>query len=785
MAHRKRRAILTGLGLVLVLLVLVLVLIPALIPQERLRALAVDRVHAMTGGDVVLGQVSVKVLPRLRLVLGDSRLTMTGQGMRGAGLQPGVLDSARVGIDRLELDLALWPLLRKKLEFGKIRLIGPDVLVVTHPAATDSTAAAAARSRDGQASPWGLALAGVEVRDGHLVWRETGTARGVEVGGWKQELSGSNIGAVAARAQRLAGLPPAAGQAGTDGSGDAKLGIHATVERILLTGLSPRPLPPVTDAVLEAELVIPPAADRATFVVSELSIPGFKVVLSGHANRERLTVTDLDLTGADGAIDLSGSFGVATPPAAGRLRGALAGRIDVAGAMRALEPYLPPPAPGAAPRPEITGNATVAVVAGAAQAPPLNRGDLWAQALKSGALDTLLVTAESSDLAVAAPQLGEPLRPARLEYRGDLLSAGLGHHLVARGLTHPILQGDVTVDFGLAAAGAPHQVRAALGKVDLDALTAIMQRQQPAGADAQTSRGWSLVAAAYAAPPPRPAGEMIPADLQVAFAASADEVLLLAMPYRRVQVQGDLTNRVVTVSQLQAQLGDGTVKGDARVDYATDPQGVASFAFQATQVPAGVLLEPYTPFLAKLWEGQLNATGKGRCRLGDQAVIRQSLSLDGSLAATDGRIDLTSLLADIKPYLGARQDLTRVTYSRYTQGLRIDDGKVRISDLVIDGRDTDWTGGGWLGFDGTLDLTVKVKLPPNYVPNLGDLAWVADALKDPQGRIDLGFHLTGQQTRPDVALDIDTSRLKQNASEQVKEKVREGLGGLLDKLKRK
>ncbi len=785
MARRLRRVILGVGGAIVLLLVLAVVLLPVLVPQDRLRAIAVERVRAATGGEVALGDVSLRVLPRLRLVLGRSSLALTGPGLRGAGLQPGTLDSARVNLERLELDLALLPLLRRQLEFGRIRLVGPDVLAVTHPVpAADSTATADDRAQGaGTPAPWGLALAGVEVRDGHVLWRETGTPRRVELSGWKQDITGSNLGLVAARAQRLAGLPPAPGQGDDRASGDATLGLRATVDRLALAGFGARQLPPLADLVLAAELGIPAAADHATFAVTELSLPGWKVTLTGQADRRRVTVTELNLTGGEGAVDLAGNLGLATPPSSGRLQGALAGRIDVAGALKAAQTFLPPPAPGADPPPEVTGTLSLTLVVGDGDAPPLDRADLWQAAFASGGLDTFRLTAESTDLVIASPQLGEPLRLPRLEYRGDLAAPGLPHHLVARGLAHPVVQGDVTLDLGLGTAEVPHRAELKLGRLDLDALTAILQQQDATSTQARAN--WSLVDEAHAAAGRRPVGETIPADLKVVFTAAADEVLVTRLPYRSVTMAGELAHRVIDVTSLRADLGGGVVTGTARVDYAGNPEGAATFDFQASRVPASTMLQPYTPQLAALWEGRLDAVGRGSCRLGDQDVVLRSLSLDGTLAATDGRIDLTTLLGSIEPYLGDRKDLMRVTYSKYAQKVRVETGKVHVSDLVIDGPQTDWTGGGWLGLDGTLDLAVRVKLPPNYVPELGDLAWMAEALKDEQGRVDLGFRLTGRQTSPTVALDLDTSRLRGKASEELKEKVREGLGGLLDKLKRK
>ncbi len=613
MARRMRRVILAVLGAVVLMLVLAVVLLPVLVPQDRLRAMATARVHAATGGEVVLGDVSLKVLPRLRLVLGRSNLSLTGAGMRGAGLQPGALDSANLGLERLELDLALAPLLKKKLEFGKIRLVGPDVRLITRPVvAADSAGIPSGRAGDdAAASPWGLALAGAEVRDGHVLWREAGTPRRIEITGWKQDISGSDIGLVAARAQRFAGLPPAPGQQDDRASGDATLGLRATAARLDLAGFGSRPLPPLTDLVLDARIEIPLAADRVNVTVTELSLPGWKATCTGHADRRRVTITELNLTGAEGAVDLSGNLSFASPPSSGHLRGALSGRIDVAGARKAAQTYLPPPAPGAEPPPEVTGTVSVAVFAGIADAPPLGRADLWQAALASGELDTLRLTAESTDLVVAMPQLGEPLRLPRLEYRGDLGAAGLPHHVMVRGLAHPVVQGDATLDLGIGPKGTAHHAELKLDRFDLDALTAIVRQQQAAAAP-QARATWSLIDEAFAANAGRrPAGEMIPAELKVAFTAAADEVLLMKTPYRSVRLGGDLADRVFHVTSLRADLGGGEVTGTARVDYASDPEGMATFDFAAARVPANTLLAALRAATGRALGGTTRRRGAG------------------------------------------------------------------------------------------------------------------------------------------------------------------------------
>jgi len=198
-------------------------------------------------------------------------------------------------------------------------------------------------------------------------------------------------------------------------------------------------------------------------------------------------------------------------------------------------------------------------------------------------------------------------------------------------------------------------------------------------------------------------------------------------------------------------------------------------------------MKPYLNDLADYWSGNASVNARGSCDLADPETVRNTLSIDGDLAGSDGTIDLRESLAGVQQYLGNRQDLLRVKYSAARQDFKVRDGKVIISGLRIDGRDTDWTGGGWIGLDGKLDLDLSVRLPAGYTPNLGDASFLADALRDEEGRIGLDFGLTGPTAAPAVKLKLDPEALMKSdaVQDKVEDEVKKGLGGLLDRLKGK
>ena len=821
MARRRGRLVLAILGGVCGVLVLAVLLLPFLVPREHLRSLAEQQVRSATGGDASLGPVSLRVLPRLRLVLGPSSVHMTAAGLRGAGQDPGPLSAVDAELSRLEVDLALWPLLRRQLEFGEVRVDAPRLRLVTlSPEAAAAAAdtlgrpAAPIMPLDGATPPvpppaamdFGLALTAVEVRDGEIHWQEEDTGREVHARGWNQDMTAPQLGVLMQRVLRLQGadlpIDPVPGPVSLD--------LDARVAALELRGFGETPLPPLANLRLLGAYSLPPAADQAEFTVRELSLTGWQATAAGHFTAERVAVTELDLAGGQ-AVSLRGSLALALPPHRGPLVCELDGTVDLGSILAQVQPWLPPLPPDAPPLPALTGTLQIGLSVALTDPPGFDEPKAWEAAWRQGLAGQAALSARGGPLSVATPQLGEPLRIAAVSLAGDLRAATGKTRLDLTGLAHPALQGDAVVEV-VPAAGKDQAVsaRLELPRLDLDALAALVEAMQATqtaraggvGAAPHASRRFSLVGVAWAAASgtaaaaPAP-GELIPPDLAVDLTASVREIVFLKTSYTNAEVRGTLRERVIDVAELKARLATGSLGGKATLDYAADPRGLASWDVRVQDAPAAALLAPYLPLLAGLWTGTLSAQAAGSCSLADPQALLNSLRLAGDLQGSNGIIDLREQLKDVGPYLGQRQDLLRVQYSQVRQPFQITDGKIVADGLRIDGRDTDWRGGGWLGLDGTLNLDLNVRLPAGFTPNLGDLTFLADGLRDKDGRIVLDFSLTGDARRPAVALNLDPAallksdalknKLKDEGQEQLQklqDEVKKGAGSLLDRIRR-
>ena len=256
--------------------------------------------------------------------------------------------------------------------------------------------------------------------------------------------------------------------------------------------------------------------------------------------------------------------------------------------------------------------------------------------------------------------------------------------------------------------------------------------------------------------------EVVPPQQTVPWRGSAD-----------ITVQG----AVAELADLRIEVLDGRLDGQARFADLDREQALCSFAVEGSGMPARILLDAVAPVAVPYLEGQADLKMGGSMSLGTPEEMRDSLELAGDLALHDGVVHASSWLDGISPYLGERQDLKDIRFRHLVQRLLVQDGKLMIENLMLDGHDTDWRGGGWLGLNGGIDMTLSVKFPEDFQPELGDLALLADALRGEDGRLALKLRLTGRASSPRTVLDLAP------AKERLSDRIEDGVRGFLDKLK--
>jgi hypothetical protein len=277
---------------------------------------------------------------------------------------------------------------------------------------------------------------------------------------------------------------------------------------------------------------------------------------------------------------------------------------------------------------------------------------------------------------------------------------------------------------------------------------------------------------------------LIPADLGLRARLTVGQLTVQRALYEDVEVEAELDGRLLELTTIRSGRSGGTIAGTAEIDWGGDPWGELVFDFTTEGVPAGALLEPWAPDIARRLDTTLVGEGNGRCGLRDAATATATLDLTARAGAGDGVLHAADWLREAVPYLGDRRDLVDVRFRGLDHAFRIERGRYLVQELVIDGLDTDWRGDGWVALDGAaMDLDLHVRLPEGFTPDLGNWSFLADTLRDRDGRVNLDLRLTGPTRRPGVSLDL--TQLKAGAGDTAQEAVKEGLGGLLDKWKTK
>lgn len=390
--------------------------------------------------------------------------------------------------------------------------------------------------------------------------------------------------------------------------------------------------------------------------------------------------------------------------------------------------------------------------------------------------DAVTWTLRAPELSVQLPTFTEAFVASGVEAEGDLKQASIGR----AALDGPGLQADSEIEIS----GWPELVvvrgSAVASKVDLDALQAALVEVETASIDPRwidDAMGVGVARAqsgeAEIAPPP--------ANLDVDVNVVARELASAGYTLRDAQARLLLVEQKLTLDDVQAKLGTGTVNGTAGVDWTTE-EPTWQTDLTADSIPASSLLEPFAGPLAQSVSTQFSGViGLDGPLATEPEQIIAALTGLADLRAADGTIAAEDLLGStVSRFLGNNADTwKKLTFDGLDANLEVRDGKVFFDKLLIRGT-TEVNAGGWLGLDGATNVRLDVRLPAGVTPQLGSLQPVADFLKDDAGRIAFGVNVTGQGPKPKV--EIDLADLQQRAADRAQDTVRDEAQGAIDDL---
>jgi uncharacterized protein involved in outer membrane biogenesis len=285
---------------------------------------------------------------------------------------------------------------------------------------------------------------------------------------------------------------------------------------------------------------------------------------------------------------------------------------------------------------------------------------------------------------------------------------------------------------------------------------------------------------------------------------SASEVRWQKLTAKDMTLRFALDRRQLAVEDLRAGLLGGTVTGALTVDL-TEPDSLRYRSnLRVTRVQANELMSAFTPAKNILY-GELDSSlDLAGIRAGEAPPLAL-LTAIGDASVLDGYLAARGPLAAILREMGlAEAGSDRLDFQQLTTGLRIESGRVRLSDARLgSARYGEFTLSGSVGLDGSLDYRVHALLPKRYTPPaLLEQKALLELVADSNGRLPLDFAVSGSVSNPKVKLDLAalqaraTHRAKQElqakgenevqkATEKAAASAKKALDGFLNNLGRK
>ncbi len=262
--------------------------------------------------------------------------------------------------------------------------------------------------------------------------------------------------------------------------------------------------------------------------------------------------------------------------------------------------------------------------------------------------------------------------------------------------------------------------------------------------------------------------------------ANLPMTLPLAKPVeiKNVQIAAEVKGQEAKLNNLALQLFDGQVKGQAKLVTGSEaPPFTSSLTVQGVQLgPALDAVATTNLSVSGTAGADLSLQGRGFA----MPDLTRALEGTGHVGVKDGKVEGVNLLQEALAILKVAGlslgDPKATVFSTIETDLAIKQGIVTVQRLLMDSHDFQATGGGTIGFDQRLHLTVNMNLSHALSQKISGLSPVAKlALKE--GRLSLPLTIGGTVQQP--AYGLDMKGVTGAVQEQVKKKAEEAIGGLL------
>lgn len=244
------------------------------------------------------------------------------------------------------------------------------------------------------------------------------------------------------------------------------------------------------------------------------------------------------------------------------------------------------------------------------------------------------------------------------------------------------------------------------------------------------------------------------------------------------KLAADLKGQEVRLSDFSFQLFEGKVAAQGGLTSGpAAPPFNGKVALQGMQLGPALDAVAQTPVSISGTAGaDLSVKGQG-FTLPD---LTRALEGNGHVEVKDGKIEGVNLLQEAVSILKvagiAVGEAKATAFSTIQTDLTIRQGIVTLQNMLMDSHDFQATGGGTIGFDHALNMTVNLRLSEALSQQIAGSSPVAK-LAVKEGRLTLPLLIGGTLEAPSYGLDMKA--LTGKAQEQIQKKVEEAIGGLL------
>jgi AsmA protein len=250
---------------------------------------------------------------------------------------------------------------------------------------------------------------------------------------------------------------------------------------------------------------------------------------------------------------------------------------------------------------------------------------------------------------------------------------------------------------------------------------------------------------------------------------AVDRMIYKRLPLEQVAADLTLTNNLLTVSNLSANVGDGEMLMNSVINLGVEGlnyQGQMTMQMPDVQTLLSGLIPGFDQKVSGSMVWQNSFSGNGTI----PKQLLQVLQMQGEVNLSQGMLQDVPLIETLAVFLGD-PDLETLSYDSLNGSYDLSDGLTSMN-TELDSSLVRISPQGTMGIDGSLDLSLATKLAPALMDRLGS-STIQQALIDEDGWGQVPLKVAGSLSRPKIT--FDSAELQQRAIERVKEEVTEKL----------